>query len=507
MQTRFLVFVLTLTGLLRGADLAFLEAQSRRALSDWNTPGLAIAVVQNDRVIFARGFGVRELNRPEPVTEHTLFAIASNTKAFTAGAIAMLAQRQKLAWDDRVQTHLPWFQVFNDPWISHEARLDDLLCHRLGFRTFSGDLLWWGTPYTSRQVVERARYLPAKFGFRHGYGYSNIAFIAAGEVIAQVAQTSYADFIRAEILAPLGMKDTVVGVRELAGRPDVATPHGADDDGRPFSIAWQGWDNCLAAGGIISSAADLAQWLRLQLNEGKRDGRTYWTAKETWRMWSMHNPTEFGPDTIAKDPSLLLRGAGLGWFLSDYRGELVVRHGGAYDGMFSQTVLVPRRKLGVVVLTNGMTGLPGTLASQVLDHLLGIKGRDWPAENLKRAAEARAKKAKARQQEGDRRLPNTTPSRPLEAYAGRYGGPMYGDANVAWENGRLVLRLEPNPELSGDLVHWQHDIFVIKWHRKFAFFGEGKVQFLLDRESRPVEFRMDVPNEDFWFEELEFKRK
>ena len=491
----------------RAADLSALDAYCQKALKDWNVPGFAIAIVEDGKVLVVRGYGVRELNKSEPVTENTLFAIASNTKAFTAGAIAILVNDKKLHWDDRVQQFLPWFEVFDDPWISHETRIDDLLCHRLGFKTFSGDLIWWNTPYSAEEVVRRARYLKPQYGFRRGYGYSNIMFIAAGEVIAHASGEPWANFVRERILTPLGMTNTALSVAELKMRLDVATPHSADDDGKPHPIPWQAWDSTSAAGGVISSAADLSKWLRLQLNQGEWDGTKFWTPAQTWKMWSMHNPMPFTPSGVTNDPSFSLNGAGLGWFLADYRGEFIVRHGGAYDGMFSHTLMAPKKKIGIVVLSNGMTGLPGSVANYALDELLGQHDRDWSAENLKKATEAREKKKKSKTVQAEKRIKNTKPSLPLEKYAGRYGGPMYGDADVKLENGKLILKFIPNPDLTADLVHWQHDVFEVKWHKKHAWFGDGKLQFLLNEQSAVTEFKMDVPNEDFWFDELEFKKR
>lgn len=507
MRLKSAIFLLLLLVSSRAADLAALDAYCQKALKDWNVPGFSLAIVKDGKVLVARGYGVRELNKPEPVTENTLFAIASNSKAFTAGAIAILVNDKKLNWDDRVQQHLPWFQVFDDPWISHEARIDDLLCHRIGFKTFSGDLIWWNTPYTAEEVVRRARYLKPQFGFRRGYGYSNIMFIAAGEVIAHVSGEPWTQFVRTRILDPLNMTNTALAVAELKTRPDVATPHGADDDGKPCPIAWQAWDSTSAAGGVISSAADLSNWLRLQLNQGEWNGQKFWTAAQTWKMWSMHNPMAFTPGSITNDPNFSLNGAGLGWFLADYRGEFIVRHGGAYDGMFSHTLMAPKKKIGVVVLSNGMTGLPGSVANYALDELLGQHERDWSAENLKKAAEAREKKKKGKSGDAEKRIKNTKPSLALEKYAGRYGGAMYGDADVTFEKGKLVLKFIPNPDLTADLVHWQHDAFEVKWHKKHAWFGDGKAQFLLNARSEVTEFKMDVPNEDFWFDELEFKKR
>jgi CubicO group peptidase (beta-lactamase class C family) len=501
---RALIFLVALSG--RAADLDAIDAYCKKALVDWSVPGFSIAIVQDGKVLATRGYGVRELNKSEPVTENTLFAIASNSKAFTSGAMAILVNEKKLKWDDRAQDFLPWFHVFDDPWISHEARIDDLLCHRMGFRTFSGDLIWWNTPYSAEEVVRRARFLKPQYGFRRGYGYSNIMFIAAGEVIAHVSGEPWAAFVRERILTPLGMTNTVLSVAELKSRPDVATPHGADEDGKPYPIAWQAWDSTSAAGGVISSAADLSNWLRLQLNEGEWDGKRLWTPAQTWKMWSLHNAMAFAPGVMTNQSSSL-NGAGLGWFLADEHGEFLVRHGGAYDGMFSHTLMAPKKKIGIVVLSNGMTGLPNVVANWTLDELLGSHEKDWSAEALKKADEDRAEKKKKKSAEVEKRLKDTKPSLALEKYAGRYGGPMYGDADVTLDNGKLVLKFIPNPDLTADLEHWEHDVFEVKWHKKHAWFGDGKLQFLLDLQGRPTELKMDVPNQDFWFDELEFKKR
>ena len=508
MKTRWILLGLVLIlSSVRASELSALEGFYEKALEDWQVPGMAVAIVKDDQVILAKGFGLRELGKAERVTDDTLFAIASNTKAFTAAAIAMLVKDGKIEWDDRVQQYLPWFRVFENPWISHEVRVDDLLCHRIGFRTFSGDLIWWNTPYSARETVERARFLKPGFGFRRGYGYSNIMFIAAGEVIAKASGSPWTEFIRSRILNPLGMTNTALRVSELEARPNVATPHAHEDDGTPFPIKWQAWDATAAAGGIISSAADLSQWLRLQLALGELEDKKFWGPEEAWKMWSIHNPLPFTPDGLEKNPEFSANGAGLGWFVADYRGELIVRHGGGYDGMFSHTVMVPKKKIGIVVLSNGMTSLPRVAAFHTLDTLLGKADRDWNAEALAERQKEMEKKSEEKSKQAEARKENAPPTLPLEKYSGLYGGEMYGDAKVSLEGGKLVLRFLPNPALAGELVPWQHDVFEIRWFQKFAWFGNGKVQFLLDEDGKPAEFKMNVPNEDFWFEELEFKRK
>ncbi len=487
------------------ADLKTLDAYIAKARDDWQVPGMAIAIVKDDRLVFAKGYGVCEVGKPEKVDENTLFAIASNTKAFTAAALAILVDEQKLSWDDRVQSYLPYFELY-DPYVSHDFRIRDLLCHRSGIRTFGGDLIWYGTCYSREQVVRRARFLKQAFPFRSGYGYSNIMFIAAGELLERATGRAWEEFIRERFLTPLGMKRTVLSVKELAGKGNVATPH-AEVDNQLRTFPWRDWNNTVPAGGIISSAADLAQWLRLQLGRGTFQGKTIFSEQQSRVMWTPH--VSFVPSNRneERNPYVRLSGYGLGWQLAAYRGQMMGHHGGAYDGMISHTAVLPDKQVGVVVLTNSTTGLANALVYKVLDAYLGVEDRDWSGEELKREREDKRRKTEEQAQADSQRVLNTKPSLPLDNYLGTYGGPMYGDAEVRMENGKLVLVFLANPDFTGDLTHWHFDTFEVKWRTAFPWFGKGKVQFLPDNAGRVTEMKVDVPNEDFWFDELEFKKK
>jgi len=354
----FIVLLLQLP-VLAEADLTKLDAYIVKARDDWQVPGVAVAIVKADRVVFAKGYGVCELGKPDKVDENTLFAIASNTKAFTAAALAVLVDEQKLSWDDRVQSWLPYFELY-DPYVSHDYRIRDLLCHRSGIRTFGGDLIWYGTPYSREEVVRRARFLKQHFPFRSGYGYSNIMFIAAGEVVEKAAGRSWEEFIRQRLLAPLGMKRTVLSVEELDGKTNVATPH-ADPDGQLRTFPWRDWHNTVPAGGIISSVADLAQWLRLQLGRGTIAGNRLFSERQSRVMWTPQVSFVSSKRGEELNPYVRMSGYGLGWQLSTYRGTPMAQHGGAYDGMVSHTALLPDKQLGVVILTNSTTGLANAL--------------------------------------------------------------------------------------------------------------------------------------------------
>ncbi|MEX2610541.1 MAG: serine hydrolase [Gemmatimonadota bacterium] len=490
----------------RQADVAALDAYIARARQDWQVPGLAVAIVKDGRTVLARGYGERHMSERGAVDEHTLFAIASNSKAFTSALLAMLVDEGALSWDDRVRDHLPWFQLY-DPYVSSQMRIRDLLSHRSGLGTFSGDLLWYGTPYSAEEVVRRARHLPPADAFRASYGYSNLMFIAAGEVIRAVTGQPWPEAVRARILDPLDMARTVTSTDHLRNRDNVAQPHGLWD-GQLVPFPWQNWDAMAAAGGIISSVSEMAEWLKTQLARGATPaGDTLWTERQSWTMWEVHTPLAVSAGTQRLYPSTHFRGYGLGWSLNDYLGRKLVSHGGGYDGMYSRVVLVPEEGLGMVILTNSMTGISTAIANRIVDAYLGGAARDWSTLLLDREREATAAEAARRAKVIERTVAGTAPSLTLEAYAGTYGGAMYGDATVALEDGALVLRILPNPELVADLRHLQFDTFVIEWRRPWPWFGAGVAQFVLDPAGQVREMRLDVPNQDLWFHELEMTRR
>jgi CubicO group peptidase (beta-lactamase class C family) len=491
----------------RQPDLDAIDRYTAAARADWHVPGMAVAIVKDGRTIFARGYGVRDLGTGGTVDEHTLFAIASNTKAFTAATLAVLVDEGRLSWDDRVRDHLPWFQLY-DPYVSAELRVRDLLSHRSGLGTYSGDLVWYGTHYDAAEVVRRVRYLPPASTFRSVYGYSNVMFIAAGEVVRAVTGEPWEQFTQRRIFDPLGMRRTVLSTRGLTGRDNVATPHGTWR-GELRTFPWTPWDASVAAGGIVSSVADMAEWLKLQLRQGvTNDGQVLFRPEQSAAMWSMHTPVPIGPATRALYPMTNFRGYGLGWALSDYHGRMVAAHGGAYDGMYSRVALVPSEGLGVVVLTNSMTGIPAAVVNRVLDAFLtGDTSRDWSAVLLERERDAHAREMRRRADAVRQTAPGTNPSLPLASYAGLYGGNLYGDAQVSVEDGRLVLRLLPAPDLVADLEHLQQDTFVIRWRTAFPWFDEGTARFVISGGGVVEELRLQVPNEDFWFEELDLRRR
>jgi CubicO group peptidase (beta-lactamase class C family) len=502
----FLVFSQSLPAQTLEERLKEIETYATKAGQDWRVPGFAIAIVKDDRVVFAKGFGVRELGKPDAVDKDTLFAVASNTKAFTAAALATLVDEGKINWDDPVTKYLPYFQLY-DPLASREMTVRDLLSHRSGLATFGGDLLWYETTYPRAEIIRRVRYLKPAYGFRSHYGYQNIMFLTAGEIVPAVTGKSWDDYVKEKFFTPLGMTRTNTTFKQLTQTTNVATPHN-EVDGKVRVVHYSNVDSAGGAAVINSSVAEMAEWLRLQLGRGTYNGKKIFSAAASREMWT--------PNTIASgvsesaerfNPTVHFNLYGMGWFLSDYRGRKVATHSGGLDGMTSRVGLLPEENLGYVILTNSETPLQSLMMYKIFDVFTGAPARDWSADYL-----ARAKAAKERDEAETKRIEaarvlNTKPSLPLSAYAGTYGGAMYGDARITEENGHLVVRLLPSPAYVGDLEHWHFDTFRIKWRDSVVYpYPRGWVTFTLDPQGKVSDMKLDVPNPDFDFKELEFKR-
>ncbi len=515
------VFALSLVGLLFAASclaqekspvvkntevvVKALDEYIAKARGDWQVPGLAVAIVKDDQVLLCTGYGNRQVDAPGAIDADTLFAIASNSKAFTAAALAILVDEGKLSWDDHVNKYLPWLRLHDD-FATADIRVRDLLCHRSGLGTFSGDLLWWGTAYSPQEVLTRAQHLEPTSPFRASYGYSNLMFLAAGEVVVAVSGQSWSEFVRSRILAPLEMKRTITSVRDLVSQGNYATPHKTLlDHSQP--IPWMNWDAMAAAGGIISSADDMSKWLRLLLRQGKIDEQQrVFTTGAAHEMWQAQTPIKLSSTASPRFLTTHFRSYGLGWALSDYHGRKVVGHGGGYDGMYSQVLMVPEENLGLVVLTNSMTSISSLIAYRIVDELLGIESKDWSEENLAQFKKSREEFAAKIKKATTPVVAGTQPSHPLADYVGNFRCPMYGDASVVLEGEQLVLKLHPYSQLVADLKHMHYDTFEICWRNEFAWFEGGSVNFVADARGRFQRIDLDVPNEDLWFYELDLKR-
>ena len=447
------------------------------AMKDWDVPGMAISVIKDDKVIFAKGYGVRELGKQQPVDERTIFAIGSSSKAFTAASLAMLVDEKKLKWDDKVSQYLPAFQLY-DPYVTREMTVRDLLTHRIGLER--GDQLWYATPYSREEVMRRIRYLPPSSSMRSKFGYQNIMFLAAGEIVPVLTRKSWDDFVEERIFSPLGMNDSGTSIRTLSKSNDVATPHvKIDDNMQP--VAWRLIDNIAPAGSINSNVVDMAQWVRLQLGKGKYGGKQLISEAA---IKEMHTPQTImrieGPYTFFYPDAHFLT-YGMGWFLSDFRGKKLVEHGGAIDGMRAIVAMIPEENAGVAILTNANgTLLPQYMAYRIFDALMGLPAKDWQADGLKMIKQLEGQAKAAQEKALADRVTGTSPSLDLKEYAGTYNSEMYGDLEIRFADGKLTAHFGPN--FNGDLGHWNYNTFQVTW--RDPVMGKGFLDFDLNARGK-----------------------
>jgi CubicO group peptidase (beta-lactamase class C family) len=449
-----------------------------RGMKTFDVPGVALAIVKGDSVVYVKGYGTRTLGKNEPVDDRTMFAIGSSSKAFTAATLAMLVDEKKVRWDDPVTKYLPFFQMY-DPYVSRELTVRDLLTHRSGLSR--GDLLWYGTAWDRNEIIRRVRYLKPTYSVRATFSYQNIMYLTAGQVAAVAGGKTWDDMVHDRIFVPLGMSATNTSTRALTGQGDVATPHMKIDD-TVRAISYRNIDNIGPAGSINSNVRDMAQWVRFQLDSGRAAGKALIA---TTTFVETHTPqTIIRVDSAARrtNPFTHFSSYGFGWFLQDYRGREIVHHGGNIDGMSALVAMMPEERLGLVVLTNANgSPLPSTIMYSVFDRYLGAQGMDWVA-HVGKIVEGQQKQAKDAQKALEaQRVAGTSASLALDKYAGTYADSMYGDAVVALENGHLVMKV--GAPLAADLEHWHYNTFravardktMGKLFVNFALASDGKV--------------------------------
>jgi CubicO group peptidase (beta-lactamase class C family) len=485
-QTSFLALALLLIvspcALGQEAPLQGFDEYVNKALKDWEVPGVGVAIVKDDKVVLAKGYGVRKLGDPAPVDERTLFAIGSSSKAFTAAALAILVDEGKIKWDDPVTKHLPGFELY-DPYASKEMTIRDLLCHRSGLNR--GEFLWYGSDLSRDEIVRRARFLKPSWSFRSQFGYQNIMYLAAGQIIPAVTGKSWDEFIKDRFFKPLGMATSSTSVNDLKSSDNVSTPH-AKIEQKVVAVPWRNVDNIAPAGSINSNVAEMASWVRLQLAGGEFGGQRLLSPVAVKETQKSHTVIPYDPPWNLLFPDAHFLNYGLGWFLSDYRGRKIVEHGGNIDGMSALVAFIPEEKMGVVILTNlGGSELRTALKLRVFDAFLGGEAKDWSAIHRKTIAVLEAQAKAAEKKQNDERAKDTKSSLSLDKYAGTYQDEMYGDVKVELdEAGKLVVRY--GRAFTGDLEHWHYDTFQATWRDRalgkilitFTLNSQGKVDAL-----------------------------
>jgi len=442
-KNRILPGILILLGLLAlsspalSVDLPIqkIEADIRKALVDFQVPGLAIGIVRDGAPVVVKGFGLRAFGGNEVVDENTIFGIGSASKTFNAGLAAVLVQAGKIKWDDKVVQHMPGFRLYDD-WVTRETTLRDLLSHRTGVTEADNlALLFIGSRFSRDEVVTRTGFLPPLIGFRTGWFYCNVMYIAAGQMMAGVAGRSWDECIRDEIFAPLGMASSSTSIRALDPEDNLATPHWYED-GRPVPIPWGNMDTAGPAGAVNSSAADLVKWLQVHLNGGSLNGRTLWAPDIQKEMFSPHSLLVDIPIGWKTPFSTY----GLGWFICEYRGHKVVWHGGNCDGMSCVIGMLPEKKMGVVILQNTFpTRFEYDLMLRIIDMELGLPKAEW--RSLGEAQPLSMTIQKYTPGPDD----NPVDRAALEEYLGLYSSGLFGEAEVRLEGDKAVLLFKGFP--------------------------------------------------------------
>ncbi len=453
----------------------------------FETPGLSVAIIQHDSMIFTYGSGTRTMGKDEAVNAETIFAIGSISKSFTSVALGILVDEGKLTWDDRVIDHLHYFELY-DPYVTQNFTIRDLLTHRSGLKSVSGGTLWYGSDLSREEVIRGLKYLDPVSSFRTIPAYQNVMFVVAGEIVAKVSGMSWDDFVKERILEPLGMNRTLSRYEHIINTPNTATPHTRTPQWELISVPHRNHDNIAAAGSMYSTVSDMTSYIQLYLHKGVVNEDTIVSEAVIDEILTpqFHFRRNF-PFVFNKFTSY-----GLGFWLTPFKEHTIVNHSGGVDGMAANMWMIPEKELGFIILSNkdkepttlllamyligNMYGENYDLLDIVSDNRANVKGEELSA-------------LKMREEQRDK---SSQPSLSLDNYAGNYKDEMYGEILVTSQSGELTLSFSRTPSFSGRLSHWQHDTFMIHWNDQMI--PPGFITFSLNAQAEITGFQIEQPN-------------
>ncbi len=438
-----------------------------KTMAEWKLPGLAISIVKDGKVIFSEGFGFRDVKQGLKVTPQTLFAIGSCSKAFTAVDVGILVDEGKLEWDKPVRTYLPAFKLY-DTFASERMTPRDLLCHRSGLPRH--DSIWYGSPFSRKELFERLQYLEPSKDFRAVWQYQNLMFMTAGYLVGQIAGKTWEKFTAERIFVPLGMNSSNFSVTESQKAADFALPYAEKED-KVEQIPFRNIDEIGPAGSINSNVTEMANWVLFNLNKGK------WGEKQIISEASLtqiHSPQMIISQPLRYD-EILYSSYAMGWMVMPYRGHLLLSHGGGIDGFSALVSFMPRDNMGLVILTNS-SGSPVAqiVAYNAIDRLFGLDQVPWNKRIREERDKARAEADKTKKEKDKDKKLDTKPSHPLEDYVGEYEHPGYGVVSVTKEGDSLKGTFN---SMTSSLTHYHYDIFELKNELRNT---TQKVTFLTD---------------------------
>lgn len=482
-----------------------IDSITYKTLSAFDVPGIAVAVVKDGKIIHAKGYGVRSLDTKLPVDEHTLFGIASNSKAFTTAALGMLIDQKKLTWNTRVTDIIPEFKLYA-PYVTENFTVRDLITHRSGLGLGAGDLMIWpdSNLYTLKDLIYNLRFLKQVSDFRTKYDYDNLLFVVAGEIVHRVSGMKWEDFIEKNIMDPLGMNESAGSYSRLKNKSNVIDAH-APVDGK-VQVIHRDWDEkANAAGGIYSNLTDMSKWAIMQMDDGKygpgNDKQLFSTSVHN-EMWT---PQTIIPVSSPNMYNTHFKSYGLGWFLSDEMGYKIATHTGGLAGIVTQVTLIPEMKLGIIVFTNQQSGAAFTsITNSIKDAYFGIKGKNRIQENVDRVG-AMEKNARQVTDEVSKQIAlvqNSKTEKPdYNSFTGKYNDPWFGDIVISLKDNKLWMQSQKSPRLKGEMFYYKGNTFIVRWDDR-GMDADCYLLFGMDFNGKPESIKMEPisPLTDFSFD-------
>lgn len=474
---------------------AAIDAIVQQALQTWRVPGAAIVVVRDNQIFHLKGYGVREHGKTDPVTADTLFPLASCTKAFTTTAMGMLVDEGKMHWDDPVRKHIDFFQL-SDPSANALVTMRDLVSHRTGVA--NNDLLWYRAPWSREEAIHKIGRVKLKKPFRTALQYQSTMFTAAGYAVEKAAGMPWESFVQKRIFDPLGMTRADFTTTAALQDADHASPHRLNANEQAEVMPWYSIEQPEAAGSINACARSLGPWVRFQLGDGSFDGKRLVSAENLNETHMPHTIIRMEGAARDMNPDTVQMSYGLAWVIQDHRGQRVISHAGAIDGFRAHITLLPDAKTGFAILNNlDGTSMNLAVSNALVDLLLGLPRKDWNAYLCEQVRKKDVARQVAIRDLETKRHPGTSPSRSLDAYAGIYEDPAYGNVEVFLNQGQLHWKWSV---FNGPLMHYHFDTFLLMNDRigypkvVFTLGSDGEVTAMHVADPMDINFKKQKPS-------------
>ncbi len=481
-----------------------IDSLVNHAMETFQVAGSAVAIVKDGKIIYEKGFGVKSKATNEPVNEHTNFAIASNSKAFTTAALAILEEEGKINWTDKVVDHIPEFTMYN-PYVQQNFNIQDLLTHRSGLGLGVGDLMFFpdGSDFTIDDLLGSFQHFKPVSAFRTKFDYDNLLYLVAGELIKRASGMTWEEFIKTRIFQPLNMDNSYPSLAYMSDKSNLASPHNGDSGTLKVLPNYEEMING-AAGGIYSNVDDICQWMLTQLNKGKYGEnleKQLFSQESQREMWKIHTTEE-----ASRNPryNSHFAGYGLGWDLTDKLGNMEVSHTGGLPGMLSKTLLIPDLNLGIVVLTNtepGGSGLFYAVSSTIEDSYLGLDDFQW-TDKVSKYFSSRLEKGDEVTEKAWKTVEANKKTLIDESkYIGIYKDNWFGNVEVFKKGTQLWIKSHRSPKLNGPMYFYNANTFAIKWEYQ-DMNCDAFAMFSLDENgiAQSIKMKGISPNIDFSFD-------